>query len=73
MVAGRMRWPTVGALCRLSIAAGGGWLLAHGLGMGLDGYFMAVALGITAFGAVIAGSVRPGVWPGRVAASHALP
>jgi hypothetical protein len=33
--------------------------------MGLDGYFLAVALGITTFGALIAASVRPGVWPGR--------
>jgi Na+-driven multidrug efflux pump len=65
MGAGRMRGPVVAALSRISIAAGGGWLLAHGLGMGLDGYFLAVALGITAYGAVTAASVRPGVWPGK--------
>ncbi|HEX8164665.1 MAG TPA: MATE family efflux transporter [Beijerinckiaceae bacterium] len=65
MGAGRMRGPVVAALARISIAAGGGWVLAHGLGLGLDGYFLAVALGITAYGAVTAASVRPGVWPGR--------
>jgi putative MATE family efflux protein len=65
MGAGRMRGPVLGALSRIAIAVGGGWLLAHGVGMGLDGYFLAVGLGITAFGAVIAVSVRPGVWPGR--------
>jgi hypothetical protein len=26
---------------------------------------VAVALGITAYGAVVASAVRPGVWPGR--------
>ena len=67
MGAGRMLGPVVAALSRISIAAGGGWLLAHGLGLGLDGYFLAVALGITAYGAVTAASVRPGVWPGRIA------
>jgi Na+-driven multidrug efflux pump len=65
MGAGRMRGPVLGALSRIAIAAGGGWLLANVAGMGLDGYFFAVALGVTAFGAIIAASVRPGVWPGR--------
>ena len=64
MGAGRMRGPVIAALCRIAIAAGGGWVLAHVVGMGLDGYFLAVALGITAYGAVTAASVRPGVWPG---------
>jgi Na+-driven multidrug efflux pump len=64
MGAGRMRGPVLGALSRISIAVGGGWVLAHAFGMGLDGYFLAVALGITTFGAVIAASVRRGVWPG---------
>ena len=41
---------------------GGGALLAGPFGMGLDGQFLAVALGITAYGAVVASSVRPGVW-----------
>ena len=65
MGAGRMRGPVLGAFSRIAIAVGGGWLLAHPFGMGLDGYFLAVALGITTFGALIAASVRPGVWPGR--------
>ena len=62
--AGRMRGPAIAALCRIAIAAGGGWVLAHVVGMGLDGYFLAVALGITAYGVITAASVRPGVWPG---------
>ncbi|WP_200845401.1 MATE family efflux transporter [Roseomonas sp. 18066] len=67
MGAGKMRWPMVAALSRFSIAVGGGWLLA-GAGMGMEGYFLAVALGITAYGLVTAASVRPGVWRERSAA-----
>ena len=52
------------ALARIALAVGGGWLLANAAGMGLDGLFIGVALGITAYGVVTAASVRPGVWPG---------
>ena len=62
MGAGRMRWPAVAAVSRISIAVIGGWLLADVAGLGLDGQFLAVALGIAAYGGVVAGSVRPGVW-----------
>ena len=63
--AGRMRWPMAAGISRIALAAGGGWVLAHPLGMGMDGYFLGVALGITAYGAFTAAAVRPGVWPGR--------
>lgn len=63
--AARVRWLVVAGLSRLALAAGGGWALAYGAGMGLEGHFLGVALGITAYGAVTAASVRPGVWPGR--------
>ena len=65
MGAGRMIWPVAAALSRIGIAVGGGWLLGDVMGYGLDGQFVAVALGITAYGAVVASAVRPGVWPGR--------
>ncbi|MCK8785539.1 MATE family efflux transporter [Roseomonas sp. NAR14] len=64
MGAGRMRWPVLAALSRIGIAVLGGRLLAEHLGMGLDGYFLAVALGITSYGLVTALGVRPGVWQG---------
>jgi len=44
---------------------GGGWGLSEALGLGLEGQFLAVALGISAYGAICAAAVRPGVWPGR--------
>ncbi|HZF74523.1 MAG TPA: MATE family efflux transporter [Acetobacteraceae bacterium] len=62
MGAGRMRWPIAAAMARVSLAAGGGWVLANPLGMGLDGHFLGVALGITAYGVLTAAGVRPGVW-----------
>ncbi len=62
---GRMTWPAMAALSRIGLAIGGGWLLGDVLGLGLDGQFIAVAAGITAYGAVIASSVRPGVWRAR--------
>jgi hypothetical protein len=58
--AGRMGWPVAGALARFAIAVGGGALLAGP--MGLEGQFLAVALGITAYGLLTAAAVRPGVW-----------
>jgi hypothetical protein len=62
MGAGRMGWPVAAGLSRLLIAVGGGWLLGDALGMGMAGQFLAVALGITAYGVLAAVAVRPGVW-----------
>ena len=64
MGAGRMLGPALAALCRIVVAVGGGWLLAEPFGMGMDGQFIGVALGITAYGLVTAASVRPDAWPG---------
>jgi Na+-driven multidrug efflux pump len=58
--AGRMGWPLAASLSRFAIAVGGGALLAGPLG--IEGQFLAVALGITAYGIVTAASIRPGVW-----------
>ncbi len=62
--AGRMGYPVAGAFSRLGLAVGGGALLAGPLGMGIEGHFLGVALGITAYGAVTALGVRRAVWPG---------
>ncbi|MBK1661101.1 MATE family efflux transporter [Paracraurococcus ruber] len=65
MGAGRMGGPVAAALSRIALAVGGGWVLGDLLGFGLPGQFLAVALGITAYGAITAASVRPGVWQAR--------
>ncbi len=62
MGAGRMAWPVMAGVARLSIAVAGGWLLGEAFGLGLLGHFLAVAVGITAYGALAASAVRPGVW-----------
>lgn len=67
MGAGRMRYPVAAAFSRIGLAVGFGWVLAYPLGMGLEGHFLGVALGITAYGLVTAAGVRPGVWPGTCA------
>lgn len=60
--AGRMRWPVIAGTSRLIIAAGGGWWLAHVAGLGPQGNFIGVALGITAYGVAAAAGVRASVW-----------
>ena len=63
--AGRMGWPMAAGVSRIAVAVGGGWLLGDVLGMGLDGQFLAVALGITAYGLVTAMGVRRAIWAAR--------
>jgi putative MATE family efflux protein len=65
MGAGRMLWPVMAGLSRIVLAVGGGWLFGTAMGGGLEGQFLAVALGITAYGAINAAAVRPGVWGPR--------
>jgi hypothetical protein len=62
MGAGRMAWPVGGAVSRIGLAVGGGWLLTDIMDLGLDGQFAAVAAGITAYGMVTALGVRGRVW-----------
>ncbi len=62
--AGRMLWPFFAAASRFGLAVGGGWLLGRHFGLGIEGYFMAVAAGITAYGGLTAAGVRRRVWPG---------
>ena len=54
--AGRMTAPVVGGLARLAVAAGGGAILSHCWGR--DGNFIAVALGIVAYGVINAMGVN---------------
>lgn len=56
----RMRLPFVGAVARCAIGAGLGALLAQKFG--IPGAFAGVAMGISAYGLIIASGVRPGIW-----------
>ncbi len=59
--AGRMATPLVAGLARQAVVTVGGWLAVERLGLGLDGVFAAIALGMIVYGCLIAGAlfVRP--------------
>jgi Na+-driven multidrug efflux pump len=59
--AGRVGWPLVAGLTRLAVSVGGGWVALR-YGMGLDGVFLALALGLAALGTINAAAVAAGVW-----------
>jgi hypothetical protein len=59
--AGRLGWPLVGALLRVSVAIGAG-LLALQAGLGTDGIFMALAAAMVSFSAVMTASTALGAW-----------
>jgi putative MATE family efflux protein len=59
--AGRLRWPLTAAATRFVIAAGGGWV-AFRLTSELVYVFVALAVALTAFGAINAAAVAAGAW-----------
>ena len=59
--AGRLRWPLTAAFTRFVIAAGGGWV-AFRLTGDLAYVFLALAVALTAFGAINAAAVAAGAW-----------
>ena len=62
--AGRLGWPALSALLRVTIAAGGGWLAVH-LGGGLGALFLVIALSLVSFGGVNAAAIAGGAWFGK--------
>lgn len=66
MGAQRMQAPVIAGILRLLIATLGGAVLAQGwgpwAGMGTEGHFLGVALGISTYGLVCAWGVRASVW-----------
>jgi Na+-driven multidrug efflux pump len=62
--AGRLGWPALSALLRVTIAAGGGWLAVH-LGGGLGALFLVIALSLVSFGGVNATAIAGGAWFGK--------
>lgn len=63
--AGRMTAPVVAGLTRMAIATLGGWLAVEHFGLGLNGVFSAIAVGIVAFGALIAGPLLIKPWTAK--------
>jgi len=63
--AGRMTVPVAAGLVRVGVATAGGWFAVEKLGMGLDGVFAAMAVGMAVYGCVIAGSLLAAPWGHR--------
>jgi putative MATE family efflux protein len=64
--AGRLFWPLTGGTLRVAVAVGGGWLALRLTGS-LDALFVALALGLVAYGATLTIAVTSGAWfRGRV-------
>ncbi|MGZ5179796.1 MAG: MATE family efflux transporter [Ramlibacter sp.] len=62
--AGRLLWPVLGNIARLTVAAAGGWLALRA-GWGLAGVFGAQAAALVVYGTVNAGSIAAGAWFGQ--------
>jgi Na+-driven multidrug efflux pump len=62
---GRLLWPLLANLTRLTIAAGGGWLALRWSG-DLSQVFLALSAALAAFGLINAGAIAGGAWFGRV-------
>ena len=58
--AGRLGWPLLAAILRMTIAAGGGWLAVQT--SGLTGLFLALGLALAVFGLLTAIAIAAGVW-----------
>lgn len=63
--AGRLKWPVLGNLLRLAVAAAGGWLAVR-QGWGLAGVFGAQAAALVGYAAVNSIAVAGGAWFGTV-------
>jgi Na+-driven multidrug efflux pump len=61
--AGRLLWPLLANLTRLAIATGGGWLALR-WGGDISHVFVALSMGLAAFGLLNAGAVAAGAWFG---------
>jgi putative MATE family efflux protein len=64
--AGRLKWPVLGTLLRLLVAALGGWLALRA-GFGLAGVFAAQAAALVVYGLVNACTMAAGAWFGPLA------
>jgi putative MATE family efflux protein len=64
--AGRLGWPLIAALVRVTIATGGGYVAVHA--GGLTGLYLALGLALAAFGLVTAVAIASGAWFARTAA-----
>ncbi len=63
--AGRMTVPVAAGLVRVVVATAGGWFAVEKMGLGLDGVFAAMAVGMAVYGCAIAGLLLIAPWRSR--------
>jgi putative MATE family efflux protein len=68
--AGRLMWPLVAGFLRLTIAAGGGYVVTRVFAWELAGLFFVISLALVAFGATVAIALRMGAWRAGHGALH---
>jgi putative MATE family efflux protein len=62
---GRLLWPVAANVVRLLVAVGGGWLVTHWYGGGMEALFAAIAAGFLIYCAMIVGAIKAGAWDER--------
>jgi putative MATE family efflux protein len=60
--AGRLLWPLVAGFARMTVAAGGGWIVTRAFDGGLVALAASVAVALVCFGSIVALAVRAGAW-----------
>jgi Na+-driven multidrug efflux pump len=70
--AGRMKAPLYAGLGRMIVAVAGGWFAVEQLGAGLDGAFIAIAIGVILYGAMMAGPLLVKPWGPRTRSAEEL-
>jgi putative MATE family efflux protein len=60
--AARMLFPILAGTLRLVVAGAGSWILVRGLGTGLWGIFLMLAVALVLFGTTTAGAIAAGAW-----------
>jgi MATE family, multidrug efflux pump len=63
--AGRMAVPAVAGVLRMVATIGGGWLAVEKFGLGLEGVFAAIAVGMVVYGSLMAGLLLLAPWGPR--------
>jgi len=63
--AGRVGWPVIATLLRFLVAVGGAAVALNHFALGLNGIYLAAALGMVIYGSLSAASLALGAWRPR--------
>jgi putative MATE family efflux protein len=60
--AGRLLWPLLAGMARLTVAVGGGWIAVRCFGGGLSSLFIVIAVAFVIYAVMMAGAITSGTW-----------